>query len=280
MTTNESCDYRRIEEAIMFVDRNATRQPSLDEIAHSVHLSEFHFQRLFRRWAGISPKRFLQILTVESAKDRLTGSRDLLNAAWDVGLSGAGRLHDHFVSIEAVTPGEFKARGGGLRIHYGFHASPFGRCLIGQTSRGICHLAFVDDGGDREALRNLSIAWPAAVLTRFQAQTAGTAARVFAPANKNAEPLTLLHSGTNFQAKVWSALLNVPSGATTTYGELAEAIGQPNAARAVGQAVAHNSIAYLIPCHRVIRKLGRIGNYRWGAPRKRIMLAWEAARQS
>src|SRR5476651_1546897 len=138
MKITDSGDYRRIEQAIMYVDRNAERQPGLDEIAREVHLSEFHFQRLFRRWAGISPKRFLQILTVESAKERLAASRDLLNAAWDVGLSGSGRLHDHFVSIEAVTPGEFKARGGGLQIHYGFHASPFGRSLIGQTSRGIC----------------------------------------------------------------------------------------------------------------------------------------------
>jgi AraC family transcriptional regulator of adaptative response/methylated-DNA-[protein]-cysteine methyltransferase len=280
MMTKESGDYRRIEQAIMFVDRNAARQPSLDEIAREVHLSEFHFHRLFRRWAGISPKRFLQILTVESAKERLAGSRDLLNAAWDVGLSGSGRLHDHFVSIEAVTPGEFKTRGAGLEIHYGFHASPFGRCLIGQTSRGICHLAFVDDGGDREALNDLSNAWPAATIAHSHAQTASTAARIFAPAGNAAEPLTLLHAGTNFQAKVWSALLNVPSGATTTYAELAETIRQPSAARAVGQAVARNSIAYLIPCHRVIRKLGRIGNYRWGASRKRIMLAWEAARHS
>jgi AraC family transcriptional regulator of adaptative response/methylated-DNA-[protein]-cysteine methyltransferase len=278
MMNFNSDDYGRIERAILFLDQNAARQPGLDEIAREIHLSEFHFQRLFKRWAGISPKRFLQILTVEVAKARLIGSRDLLNAAWDVGLSGPGRLHDHFVSIEAVTPGEFKTRGAGLQILYGFHATPFGKCLIGLTERGICHLAFIDQGVEAFALDELRIIWPAATLTHSQSRTAATAARAFT-ANLQ-EPLRLLHSGTNFQAKVWNALLNVPSGATTSYEQLAEVIGQPKAARAVGQAVAHNSIAYLIPCHRVIRKLGRFGHYRWGPTRKRIMLAWESAQRN
>lgn len=271
-------DYHRIELAIRFLDRNATRQPDLEEIARAAHLSAFHFQRLFKRWAGVTPKRFLQILTVEMAKERLAASRSVLEASWDVGLSGPGRLHDLFVSVEAVTPGEFKSRGAGLAIRYGFHATPFGLSLLGATDRGVCHLAFVEVGRERRAIADLARGYPSARLVEDSKMTAGLAEQIFQRNPEGRKPKMVLHAGTNFQAKVWNALLRVPPGSVATYGEIARAIGKPKAMRAVGSAVARNSVAYLIPCHRVIRSLGVIGNYRWGPARKRIMLAWEAVR--
>ncbi|MBI3830761.1 MAG: methylated-DNA--[protein]-cysteine S-methyltransferase [Planctomycetes bacterium] len=279
MKTWNPDDYRRIELAIRFLDRNATRQPDLEEIARAAHLSAFHFQRLFKRWAGVTPKRFLQILTVELAKERLAASRSVLDTAWDVGLSGPGRLHDLFVAVEAVTPGEFKARGAGLSIRYGFHATPFGLALLGVTERGVCHLAFVEESNERRALAELKCGFPAAQIAEDAVRTARFAEQVFQKNPKRAKSEMVLHAGTNFQAKVWNALLRIPPGAVATYGEIACAIGKPKAVRAVGHAVARNSVAYLIPCHRVIRSLGVIGHYRWGPARKRIMLAWEAARR-
>ncbi len=270
-----STDYQRIEQAILFLERNFHRQPRLEEVARSIHLSEYHFQRLFRRWAGISPKRFLQFLTVEYAKQRLEVSRPVLSVAWEAGLSGGGRLHDLFVAAEAVTPGEFRRRGEGVRIAHGFHDSPFGRCLLARTERGICALSFVEQGAEAEAVEELRARWSGAELVEDPAETVAAAARIF---QGGAGPLSLHLRGTNFQLRVWEALLHIPAGHLVSYGELAEGLGCPGASRAVGSAVARNPVGWLIPCHRVIRELGVLGGYRWGTARKRAMLGWEAAR--
>jgi AraC family transcriptional regulator of adaptative response/methylated-DNA-[protein]-cysteine methyltransferase len=268
-------DYQRVEQAILFLERNFHRQPRLEEVARSISLSEYHFQRLFRRWAGISPKRFLQFLTVEYAKRRLEESRPVLSVAWESGLSGGGRLHDLFVAAEAVTPGEFRRRGEGVRMVYGLHDTPFGRCLLALTERGICALSFVEAEGEAEAVEALRERWSGAEIGEDPAATGGVVARIF---GGEEGPLTLHLRGTNFQLRVWEALLRVPPGHLVSYGELAERLGCPGASRAVGSAVARNPVGYLIPCHRVIRGLGVLGGYRWGTARKRAMLGWEAAR--
>ena len=273
-------DYQRIEKVIQFLADNYHRQPSLDEAARCVHLSEFHFQRLFRRWAGISPKRFVQFLTLEHAKLALQASHSVLDAAYGAGLSGSSRLHDLFVNTEAMTPGEFKARGAGLTIGYGFHPSLFGECLLAATERGICGLGFVGDGGRAAALDDFKQRWPAATFQEDEARTRPYVARIF---NRNqqegAAPLKLLLIGTRFQIKVWEALLRIPPGSLVCYEDLARRVGKPSASRAVGSAVAQNPISFLIPCHRAIRKMGITGNYHWGAARKKAILAWEAARK-
>jgi AraC family transcriptional regulator of adaptative response/methylated-DNA-[protein]-cysteine methyltransferase len=272
-------DYSRIERAILFLEENYHRQPELREVADSVHLSEFHFQRLFRRWAGISPKRFIQYLTLEHAKKLLGESHSVLDATYDAGLSSPGRLHDLFVTIEAMTPGEFKAQGAGLRIGYGFHSSPFGECLLAMTDRGICGLGFVDAGGRAQILRDFQERWPAARWEENPRLTEPTIRRIFGGEKSNGDrPITLLLQGTNFQIKVWEALLKIPMGSVVPYEELASNVCSARAARAVGGAVGKNPIAFLIPCHRVIRKAGGIGGYHWGPTRKKAMLAWEAAR--
>jgi len=271
-------DYDRIAQAIRFIEQNYRRQPTLDEVAKSVYLSEFHFQRLFRRWVGISPKRFLQFLTIEHAKRRLDECRSVLDATYDAGLSSPGRLHDLFVTLQAVTPGEYKQKGAGLRIAYGFHATPFGTALLGATERGLCSLAFVDDGGEGAAIDALRERWQLADLDEDARETAPLAARIFAPAGEDDRPIPLFVQGTNHQVRVWEALLRVPVGAVVSYEQLAAAAGRPDAVRAVAGAVARNQIAYAIPCHRVIRKLGAFGGYRWGSERKQAMLGWEAAR--
>jgi len=269
-------DYQRIEQAIRYLEANFQRQPELAEIAASVHLSEYHFQRLFTHWVGISPKRYLQFLTKESAKSWLKASASLLEAAYASGLSGPGRLHDLFVTCEAVTPGEFKHKGEGLQITYGIHPSPFGECLLAVTGRGICSLMFVP-GSDREAaLAAFRHDWQMAELSENPARTRPLLEQVFSSPSEKPLPLHLL--GTNFQMKVWEALLRIPAGALTTYTAVAQSIGRPTAARAVSNAVAHNPIAYIIPCHRVIRESGEMGGYRYGIPRKRAMLEWETAR--
>ncbi len=270
-----SRDYERIERALRYIDANVRRQPDLDEIAAHVGLSEFHFQRLFAQWAGISPKRFLQFLTKEHAKALLRRSENVLEASLAAGLSGPGRLHDLLVSCEAITPGELKAGGEGVCIDYGVHPSPFGDCLVATTPRGICHLAFVHDGPEA-AIAVLHDDWPHAQLHRNPRQTRVLVGRIFdrAPSTR---PLPLLLKGTNFQLKVWEALLAVPPGAAVSYQAVARYIHLPNAARAVGSAIGQNRIAYLIPCHRVIQTLGDFGQYRWGGVRKKAMLGWEAA---
>jgi AraC family transcriptional regulator of adaptative response/methylated-DNA-[protein]-cysteine methyltransferase len=271
-------DYSRIEKAILFLEENYQRQPGLREVAQSVHLSEFHFQRLFRRWAGISPKRFIQFLTLEHAKKLLGGAHSVLDATYDAGLSSPGRLHDLFVNIEAMTPGEFKAQGAGLEISYGFHASPFGECLLAVTARGICGLGFVGAGGPAPVLRDYQSRWPAAAWAENVRLTKPYISRIFGGENgERKRPITLLLQGTNFQIKVWEALLKIPMGSVMPYEELAARVCSARAARAVGGAVGKNPIAFLIPCHRVIRKGGGIGGYHWGAARKKAMLAWEAA---
>jgi len=271
-----SRDFARIARAIEFLQGEAIRQPDLSAAARHVHMSEFHFQRLFTRWAGVSPKRFLQYLTVEAAKARLDRSRSVVDVAAEVGLSGPSRLHDLFVTIEAMSPGEFRAAGAELTLRYGVHASPFGACLIAATERGVCALHFLEPGEDAAAV--LRREWPLARLERNPATTANLAARIFAPFGEKRAPVSLLLKGTNFQLQVWRALLAVPPGRLTTYSGIAECIGHPRAQRAVGNAVAANPLAWLIPCHRVIRDSGRFGRYRWGIARKAAMLGWEAAR--
>ena len=272
-------DYARIEKAILFLEENYHRQPELREVAENVNLSEFHFQRMFRRWAGISPKRFIQFLTLEHAKRLLGGSHSVLDATYDTGLSSPGRLHDLFVNIEAMTPGEFKAQGAGLRIAYGFHPTPFGECLLAVTGRGICGLGFVGSGGRARVLRDFRSRWPEAHWEEGARLTQPYIRRIFGSENGNGDqPITLVLHGTNFQIKVWEALLKIPRGAVVPYEDLAAQVSRPQAARAVGGAVGKNPIAFLIPCHRVIRKAGGIGGYHWGTARKKAMLAWEAAR--
>lgn len=271
-----SSDYQRIETAIQFIEERSADQPSLDDVAAEVGLSQFHFQRLFRRWAGISPKRFLQFVTVEHAKTLLRESRSVMDAAFEVGLSGPARLHDHFVALEAVTPGEYKTGGADLEIRYGVHESPFGDVLLGTTSRGICGLRFVD--GDRcEAVDWLQGLWPGAAISEDSGATREFAERVFAVGESRREPLKVLVRGTNFQIAVWKALLQIPPGRLVAYEQLARAIGRPKASRAVGSAVGANRISYLIPCHRVIRGSGALGGYAWGTPRKRALLGWESS---
>jgi len=272
-------DYSRIERAILFLEENYHRQPELREVAQSVHLSEFHFQRLFRRWAGISPKRFIQFLTLEHAKRLLEGSHSVLDATYEAGLSSPGRLHDLFVNIEAMTPGEFKAQGSGLRISYGFHPTPFGECLLSVTERGICGLGFIGAGGRAAILRDFRSRWPQAHWEENPRLTQPYISGIFGEEKRNGDrPITLVLQGTNFQIKVWEALLKIPMGSVIPYEDLANRVCSARAARAVGSAVGKNPIAFLIPCHRVIRKAGGIGGYHWGPARKRAMLAWEAAR--
>jgi AraC family transcriptional regulator of adaptative response/methylated-DNA-[protein]-cysteine methyltransferase len=271
-------DYARIERAIRFIDEHATRQPSLEEVAASTGLSPFHFQRLFTRWAGISPKRFLQYLTLERAKWLLAERRSLLDTSLALGLSGTSRLHELFLAITAMTPGEYKQGGAGLRIRYGVHPSPFGEALVAACDRGLCALTFLN-AGKAAAVADLRADWPDAVFEEAHSFTAPLAARAFRPLSDSArEPLALLVRGTGFQVKIWEALLRIPAGHVATYQDVARAAGAEGAWRAAASAVADNRIAFLIPCHRVIRSAGTFGEYRWGPMRKRAMLAWESAR--
>ncbi len=267
-------DYRIIEQAIQYLNNHVTEQPPLAEVAAAVGLSEFHFQRLFTRWAGISPKRFLQFLTKQNAK-KLLERNSVLSATFGVGLSSPGRLHDLLVSTEALTPGEIRSRGEGVIIHWALEDSPFGEVLVGLTERGICHLAFVDDSA-QEALIALSQEWPRATLKKAEGEPARIAASIF-HSKKRTSPLPLHLSGTNFQLKVWEGLLKIPEGQIATYDALAEGIGHLGASRAVGTALGSNPVAVLVPCHRVIRKVGGFGNYRYGENRKKAILAWEMA---
>jgi len=280
-------DYDRIEQAILFLEANYQAQPGLSEVAASVHLSEYHFQRLFTRWVGISPKRFLQFLTKEHAKLLLEHSENVLDAAYETGLSSPGRLHDLFIATEAVTPGEFKSQGEGMPIVYGFHPTPFGESLLALTERGISDFIFVEGGDEERALALLKSRWRRADLRQDQRKTQPIVRRIFSALGRNevsqplsvpsALPLSLYLRGTNFQIKVWEALLRIPPGAVVTYEDIAIHLGMHGAARAVGSAVASNPIPVLIPCHRVIRKVGDFGNYRYGTARKKALLGWEMA---
>jgi len=269
-------DYQRIAKAIQFLKDSALEQPSLDEAARQVGLSPYHFQRLFRHFAGVSPKRFLQHLTSEYAKQLLQQSTSVLETSFAVGLSSPGRLHDLLINVEAVTPGEYKSGGIDLQISYAIHPTPFGRCFIALTERGICRLEFIDDNEDRAAIERLRNAWPHARLKEDKVTTEKIIQQIFNPHNSPAnKPLLLLLQGTNFQLKVWQALLKIPEGCVTSYGYLADKIGQPSASRAVGTAIGNNPISYLIPCHRVLRGDGGIGGYRWGIDRKLAILGKE-----
>ncbi len=270
-------DYVRIAKAIRYLDENATAQPSLDALADHVGLSKYHFHRLFKQWAGLTPKQFLQFLTVEKAKELLRQSESVLATAYESGLSGPGRLHDLFVVVEAMTPGEYKALGDGLQVRFGFVGTPFGEGLLAATERGICHFSFLTHGRD-SAFEEMAEAWPAAEFMEDDQWAADTAPRMFAPPPRSGDSLRLHLRGSNFQIKVWEALLDVPFGATLTYGRLAELAGTPGGAQAVGGAMGANPVAYLIPCHRVLRTVGGFGGYNWGADRKRAMLLWEHGR--
>lgn len=273
----DSRDFRRIARAIRYIERNFREQPRLAAIAASAQLSEFHFNRLFRRWAGVTPRQYLAFVTARAARASLSGTASVLEAAYAVGLSGPGRLHDLMVTLEAVTPGELKARGSGLDIRYGFTATPFGTALLASTGRGLCHLSFHDEGSERAAVAPLAAQWPEAHLTRDDAVASGTAQRIWcARPAADPVPLRLVVKGTNFQLKVWQALLEVAAAHPTTYRKIAQAAGVPGSERAVGNAIGRNPVAWLIPCHNVLRGDGSLGGYAWGEDRKRAMLAWES----
>ena len=276
---DDKAGYARIERAIRFIEDNRLEQPSLDEIAAGVGMSPFHLQRVFTAWAGVSPKLFLRYVTLNHAREALMDARSVLDAALDVGLSGPGRLHDLFVTLEAATPGEVGAGGRGLEIRYGRHDGVFGRFLVAATERGVCRISFEQEGEDPVAA--LAAVWPNARLVEDEAHTWRIAGEALADGvSAGASPIRLWARGTNFQIKVWEALLRIPPGRLVSYGDVAHAIGRPGASRAVGRAVGANPVAVLIPCHRVIRASGRFEtDYRWGSARKRALIAWEAARE-
>ena len=268
----------RVERALDWLSRNFERQPSLAEAARHAGLSEHHFQRRFRRQVGLSPKKYVQFLTLERAKEMLARSRSVLDAAYASGLSGPGRLHDLFVNVEAMTPGEYKHRGRGLTIRYGVHPSPFGQCLIMRTDRGVCGLAFTSPARRGETFAALARGFEAATIVEDAGATAGIAKTMFGEAagGDGLTGLTLHLRGTPFRIKVWRALLAIPPGCVTSYADLAHRIGAPGASRAAGNAVGANPVAWIIPCHRVIRASGVLGGYRWGTGRKLAMLSLEA----
>ena len=272
-------DYDRIARAITYITSSLNRQPTLNDIAAHLHLSPFHFQRLFCRWAGVTPKRFLQVLTLERAKQLLGESRSLLEVSDSIGLSSSSRLYDHFVQLEGVTPGEFRKRGAGVTIFHAVHDTPFGKAFIAATDRGICNLAFLDEPDSGSHLADLSGKWPHAVLREDRQRTRTIVAAMFDGKKNPDRPLSLHVSGTNFQINVWKALLQIPPGTVASYSQIATAIDRPGSTRAVGTAIGANPVAFLIPCHRVIQKNGRLGGYRWGETRKHAIHAWEEARR-
>jgi len=283
--TETSRPYQQIKAAIEYFIEHQQQQPGLAELSEHVGLSEFHLQRMFSDWVGVSPKQFLKFLTKEYAKTRLQ-NESVLQAALDSGLSGAGRLHDLMISCEGVTPGEFKKQGEGVVIQYGFHESPFGHCMLAQTPRGVCSLVFFDAAGQKaEQVKMLQTQWPKAVCKEDPLATQNTIGKIFAgnesvgrgSTKRKKATLKLLLKGTPFQLKVWEALLSIPEGDIVSYQQVAGLIQAPSSVRAVASAVAKNNIGYLIPCHRVIRSSGDFSQYRWGASRKRIMLGWEAS---
>lgn len=278
VTTDQNINYLRIEQAIRYLEENVQRQPELDEVAEKVHLSPFHFQRIFTEWAGISPKRFLQFLTIGFLKEKLDKSKNLIEVAEQAGLSSQSRVYDLFTTLEAVTPQEYKLKGSGLRIEYAFHSTPFGLALIGITERGICWLSFIQSDEDpKYELEKMKEHWYNSVFHEDELITARFVDQIFGKATTKSR-LHLLVKGTNFQVKVWEALLKIPMGEVTTYKGVASQIQNPKAMQAVGSAVGSNHIAYLIPCHRVIRKDGILGEYRWSSTRKKSIIGWEMAK--
>ena len=276
MNTQQQFNYNRIAEAIYYIKENFKEQPSLNDIAESVHLSPYHFQRLFSDWAGVSPKKFMQYITVEYAKQLLKDQQaTLFDAALETGLSGTGRLHDLFVNIQGMTPGEFKNAGERLSINYSFAESPFGNLIVASTLKGICHLAFVEN--EEKALADLKARFANATFKQVVDKLQQDALFIFQNDWSKLNRIKLHLSGTPFQLKVWEAVLKIPQGQLTTYGTIAKEIAAPKASRAVGTAIGSNPVAFLIPCHRVIRASGNIGGYAWGNIRKTAMIGWEAS---
>lgn len=277
MSGNEKTNFHRIEEAIGYITTNFKAQPSLDEVAEKIHLSPYHFQRLFTDWAGVSPKKFLQFISVEHAKNILKEREvSLFDAAFEIGLSGTGRLHDLFINIEGMTPGEYKNGGENLSINYSFAESPFGNLLVASTSKGICYMAFADD--EREVLAALKKNFPNADYKQMVDLVQQNALYIFTKDWKNLDKIKLHLKGTAFQLKVWESLLKIPMGKLSTYGNIAQHMQNPKASQAVGSAVGRNPVAFLIPCHRVIQSTGVLGQYHWGSNRKAAMIGWEAAK--
>lgn len=268
-------DYDRIAGIIRYLEENFQEQPNLATIAAKAGLSESHFQRLFSRWAGVSPKAFLQCLTLEHAKRLLERGNNVLDASLDSGLSGPSRLHDLCLKLEAASPGEIKAAGLGWTIKYGFAPSPFGRILMATAPRGICHLSFIDNKSEQTAINEIETTWPQAKLQRDTSGTETLAKNIFSQTPAKNSPLQAYVQGTNFQIRVWKALLKIPAGELSSYKQISDSIGNPKASRAVGTAIGRNPLAFLIPCHRVIRETGALGGYRWGLTRKRAMIALE-----
>ena len=274
MNTNDSIDFKRIELAINYIRSHFKEQPSLDEIAAAVNLSPFHFQRLFTRWAGVSPKKFLQYITIEYAKENLKKQKTLFDVTMDAGLSGTSRLHDLFVKVEAMTPGEYKNRGKNLTIYHSNQETIFGPACLASTNKGICYLAF---GDMVQAHKELIEMFPQANLIHLEQLIHHQAVSFLLNPENAHKPLNLHIKGTDFQLKVWDALLKIPLGELTTYGNISHHLNNPNANRAVGTAVGSNPVSFIIPCHRVIRSSGELGGYHWGLNLKTAMIGWEAA---
>lgn len=269
-------DYERIEQAIVYLKENFREQPTLDSVAGQVHLSPFHFQRMFREWAGVSPKKFLQYISVEHAKNLLRQNVSLFDASFETGLSGTSRLHDLFISIEGMTPGEFKRGGDQLQINYSFAETPFGDVIIATTKKGVCHLSFVKE--EKEGMETLAAVFPKAEIVQKTDILQQDALRFFKGDWTDLTQVKLHLKGTPFQLKVWKSLLQIPPGTLSTYAAVAANVQSPRASRAVGTAIGNNPVAFLIPCHRVIRATGVIGDYHWGTHRKTAILGWESAR--
>lgn len=272
-------DYSRIEKAMTYMSEHVSKQPTLEDVAAHVHLSPFHFQRVFCRWAGTTPKRFLQAITLERGKRMLKEAHALLDVSHSIGLSGSSRLYDHFVQLEAVTPGEYKRKGQGIFIEYGFYQTPLGHMFVAVTQRGICRIGFVDHTCADEPLAELRKDWPMASLTSNDQSTCYVIDALFSEQpDWQRGPLSLHVAGTNFQVAVWRALLRIPPGKLAIYSQIARAVGYPKASRAVGNAVGANPVALLIPCHRVIQQCGALGGYRWGVTKKQMVQTWEYVR--
>lgn len=276
MKAQEEINFNRIAEAISYIKANFKTQPGLEEIAKKVNLSPFHFQRLFSEWAGTTPKRFLQYISIGYAKEMLKENQSLFDTALETGLSGTSRLHDLFVNIEGMTPGEYKNGGENLCINYSFAESPFGNVIVASTSKGICHIAFYDD--ENTAFANLQCQFPVAQYQQLLDKEQQNALYIFSHDWSKLQQIKLHLKGTDFQLKVWEALLKIPMGKLATYGNIAKQLQNPNASRAVGTAIGDNPVAFLIPCHRVIQSSGALGGYHWGVNRKTAMIGWEAAK--
>jgi AraC family transcriptional regulator of adaptative response/methylated-DNA-[protein]-cysteine methyltransferase len=274
-----AADYERVRRIVAFISERWREQPSIEAIAAHLGLSATHVHHLFRRWCGLTPKAFLQALTLDHAKGLLADAASVLDATYEVGLSGPGRLHDLFVTHEAMTPGDYKAQGAGLTMRFGFHPSPFGEAILVATERGLAGLGFVDEGDRAAALADMRRRWPRADYSEDAAATAPLARRIFDPLTWSAEqPLRVVMIGTDFEVRVWQTLLRIPLGKATTYSDIAARLGKPSAARAVGAAVGRNPISFVVPCHRVIGRSGALTGYHWGLTRKQAILGWEAGK--